>query len=218
MTARVDAIEKEHGWAVTGISGTSLSMAYKREIELVFDIASFKPYQPNSRIDLWYIADNRESNAMSKTAEKDFFLQCIRDHVRALPQSQTGIWDLLDMVRAAWDKANFVSSQLSRINLTFPTTVTKTSDASIAVVMSLLLVPLETRVELILSLHGSSGPEGLEVSLAPDAKVIYGEHFNVAKVGEFLSTRIGDKVVVGEEDWSDVIVELHERLIARGRK
>ncbi|CAM1504517.1 Fc.00g021080.m01.CDS01 [Cosmosporella sp. VM-42] len=218
LKARVDAIEKEHGWAVTGISGKNLSMAYRREIELVLDTAAFRSHQPNSRIDLWYIADAREHYAVPKTPEKEFFLQCIRDHIRALPQSRTKISHLLHMVRLSWDKANLVSSQISRLNVTFPTKVMKTSDASLAMTSSLLLVPLETRVETTLHLHGESGPDGLEVTLAPEAKVIYGEHFNVAKVGEFLAARIGKRVDAGEEEWSDVMVELHERLIARGKK
>lgn len=193
-------------------------MAYKREIELVFDITSFQTHKSNSQIDLWYIADSRESNPLPKTAVKEFWLQCIRDHVRALPQSQTRIADLLQAVREAWDKANTVSSHISRLNVTFPTSVIKTSDSSIAVTASLLLVPLETRVEASLHLQGRSGPNGVEVSLSTEAKVLYGEQFNVGKVGEFLATRIGDTVGATEEQWCDVMVELHGRLIARGRK
>ncbi|KAJ4146590.1 hypothetical protein NW754_002055 [Fusarium falciforme] len=218
LKARVDAIEKEHGWAVTGISGTVLSMAYKREIEIVFDIASFKTHRPNSTIDLWYIADSREKNPLPKTAEKEFFLQCIRDHVRALPQNRTEVSHLLNMVRAAWDKANLVSTQVGRMNASFPTTVQKTSDSSVAITTSLLLVPLETRVEVKLNLLGQSGPEGLDVAVTPEAKVLYGEHFNVSKVAEFLGSRVGKAVGAGEEEWSNVMVELHTRLIARGRK
>jgi kinetochore protein Spc7/SPC105 len=203
---------------VTGLSGTTLSLTYKREIELVLDIASFQPHQPNSQIDLWYIADSREYGALPKTAEKEFFVQCIRDYIRALPQSRTKMSDLLRLVRDAWDKANAVASQVERINVTFPTTVVKTSDSSIAMTTSLLLVPLETRVEITLNLHGCSGPDGVEVGVTPEARVIYGETFNVGKIGEFLSTRIGNKVGAGGEDWSSVVTELHERLIARGRK
>ncbi|KAH7320041.1 hypothetical protein B0I35DRAFT_392081 [Stachybotrys elegans] len=218
LKARVDAIEKEHGWAVTGLSGTALSLTYKREIELVLDIAAFQPQQPNSQIDLWYIADSREYGAQPKTVEKDFFVQCIRDYIRALPQSRTKVSDLLCLVRDAWDKANRVALEVERINVAFPTTVTKTSDSSIAMTSSLLLVPLETRVEVTLNLHGCSGPDGIEVGVKPEASVIYGETFNVGKIGEFLSTRIGDKVGAGGEDWSSVVTELHGRLIARGRK
>lgn len=193
-------------------------MTYRREIELVFDMASFQPNQPNSRIDLWYIADGRENNAIPKTHEKEFFLQSIRDHVRALPQCQTKVSYLLKVVRAAWDKANMVSSQINHVDITFPTRVEKTSDSSIAIISSLLLVPLETRVEITLNFSACSDSEGVDVAIAPEAKVVYGEHFNVAKVGEFLETKIGKKVGAVEEDWNDVVVELHERLIARGRK
>ncbi|KAF5027583.1 hypothetical protein F66182_325 [Fusarium sp. NRRL 66182] len=218
LKARVDALEKEHGWAVTGISGTVLSMAYKREIEMVFDIMSLQADQPNSTFDLWYIAENREQNALPKTVEKDFFLQCIRDHARALHRSRTEVSHLLNTVKAAWDKANLVSTQLYRLNATFPTTVERTSDSSVVMTTSLLLVPLQTRVEIKLNLHGQSGAEGLDVSITPEAKVLYGEHFNVSRVAEFLGTRIGKIVGAGEEQWSDVMAELHGRLIARGRK
>jgi kinetochore protein Spc7/SPC105 len=193
-------------------------MAYRREIEIVFDIAAFQEHQPNSTIDLWYIADSREQNALPKTTEKEFFLQSIRDYVRALPHSRTEVSRLLTSVQTAWDKANLVSSQVERLNATFPTTVERTSDSSVAITTSLLLVPLETRLEIKLDLQGQSSAEALDVVIAPEAKVLYGEHFNVPKVADFLMTRIGKAVGAGEEQWSDVMVELHGRLIARGRK
>ncbi|EFZ03674.2 Spc7 domain protein [Metarhizium robertsii] len=218
LKSHVDALEEEHGWAVTGLSGTSLSMAYKREIEVVFDVASFQPHQKNSRIDLWYIGDNKDGHLQSKTAEKEFFLQCIRDHIRALPQSRTKILDLLSIVRNAWDKARFVTLQLHAVNITFPTSVTKTSDSSVAVTSSLLLTPLRTRVETTLHLQGHSATKGVDVEISTQVKVVYGEHFNVNKVGEFLANKIGDKLGDKGEDWSDVLIELQQRLIARGKK
>ncbi|KAF5130685.1 Kinetochore protein spc7 [Metarhizium anisopliae] len=218
LKSHVDALEEEHGWAVTGLSGTSLSMAYKREIEVVFDVASFQPHQKNSRIDLWYIGDNKDGHLQSKTAEKEFFLQCIRDHIRALPQSRTKILDLLSIVRNAWDKARFVTLQLHAVNITFPTSVTKTSDSSVAVTSSLLLTPLRTRVETTLHLQGHSATKGVNVEISTQVKVVYGEHFNVNKVGEFLANKIGDKLGDKGEDWSDVLIELRQRLIARGKK
>ncbi|KAL6889345.1 Spc7 domain-containing protein [Trichoderma longibrachiatum] len=218
LKARVEAIEKEHGWAVTGISGSTLSMTYKREIELVLDITSFQPKQPNSPIDLWYIADSRAVHPLPRTLEKDFLLQCIREHIRAMPQNRTKLSHLLSVVKTAWDKSNWISREVGRINVTFPTKVTKTSDSSIAVTSSLLLAPLETRIEVIFNLKGSSGPEGVNVDVSADARVVYGEQFNVGKVGEFLGTRIGKRVGAEGEPWSDVVVELYEKLIARGKK
>jgi kinetochore protein Spc7/SPC105 len=193
-------------------------MTYKREIELVLDITSFQPQQPNSRIDLWYIADSREVNPAPKTAEKEFLLQCIRDHIRSISQSRTKLSHILNIVRAAWDKSNWISREVKRINVTFPTKVTKISDSSIAVTSSLLLAPLETRVEVAFNLRGSSGPEGVDVIVSTDASVVYGEQFNVGKVGEFLATRIGKSVGDEGEQWSDVVVELYDKLIARGKK
>ncbi|GAO17181.1 hypothetical protein UVI_02031180 [Ustilaginoidea virens] len=217
LKARVDVLEKQHGWAVTGLTGSNLSMAYRREIEIVFDIASFQPHQPNSPIDLWYIGDSKDGQ-QSKTAEKEFFLQCIRDHVRALPQSRTKILDLLNMVRAAWDKARFVATQVRAINVTFPTKVVKTSDSSVAVVSSLLLTALRTRVEATLHLHSRSASLGVDVGISAHVSVVYGEPFNVSKVGEFLAAKIGDKIGTKEEGWSDVLIELQKRLTARGKK
>lgn len=214
----MEAIEKKSGWAVTGISGSTLSMTYKREIELVLDIASFKPRQPNSPIDLWYIADSRTANPLPKTTEKEFLLQCVREHIRALSQSRTKLSHLLSVIGAAWDKSKWISREVKRINVTFPTKVTKTSDSSITITSSLLLAPLETRVEVAFNLKGSSGPEGVNVDVSTDAKVVYGEQFNVGKVGDFLGTRIGKSVGVEGEQWSKVVMELYEKLLARGRK
>jgi kinetochore protein Spc7/SPC105 len=193
-------------------------MTYKQEVELVYDMAAFRPNQQNQSIDLWYIADNREIKPKPKTAVHDFFLESIRDQIRALPQSQTPVAKLLSVVQAGWDKAIAVSSQLSDLNVTFPTTISRTSDSVMSITSSLLLVPLETRVEAVLHLHSRSGGEGLEIGIKAEARVIYGEHFNVGKIGEFLVTRIGNTLGAEMEEWSAVMVELHQRLIARGRK
>jgi kinetochore protein Spc7/SPC105 len=219
----VDELEKHHGWAVTGISGTVLSMSYKREIELVLDIRSFQPHQPNSQIEVYYIADARRDNPLPNTADKAFFVHAIRDHVRALPQSRTKVPHLLRMVSGAWDQANLVSAQIEHVNLTFPTKVVSAGpdgdDSAVEIKSSLLMVPLESRVELTLRLHpsGSSG-EGIAIGIKPEAKVLYGETFNVNKIKEFVGTRVGEVVGTKEESWSDVLVELHAKLLARGRK
>ncbi|KAH6687853.1 hypothetical protein F5X68DRAFT_168762 [Plectosphaerella plurivora] len=221
LQGRVDAIEKEHGWAITGISNSTVSMAYLRDIELVFDVASFQRGQKNSQIDLWYIAANRSTNARPATPEREFFVQCIRDHIRALPQSRTKIPDLLHMVRAGWDSALSTCDDIRRLNLTFPTSVARTSDSSVAVISSLLLAPLQTKVEVAIELEGVSSPSGIEFAVRPEAKVVYGEQFNVGKMTEFLTTHLGSTLHGKDEErqsWSEVLVNLHEKLLARGRK
>ncbi|KAK3394380.1 hypothetical protein B0H63DRAFT_532490 [Podospora didyma] len=223
--AQTDALERQHGWAITGISGSTISMSYEREIKLVFDIASIQEDSPkkDTRIDLWYIADKRERNPLPATLEKEFFLQCIRDHVRGgAKPAPSRVSRLLGTVSAAWDKANVVADHVRQLNLTFPTTVVKTSDTSISIRSSLLLVPLQTRAEVVLSLHSLQGGEGVEVSVVPDAKVVYGEQFSVPKMTEFLGGKITGSTLGNAAEkqlsWSEVVVELHRRLLAKGLK
>ncbi|ROW07960.1 hypothetical protein VMCG_03592 [Cytospora schulzeri] len=220
LKSKVDAIEKQHGWAITGIAGTSVSMTYRKEIELVFDMASFKSGQQTSRIDLWYIAAHREHRPLPSTAEKEFCLQCIRDHVRSLPQSKTHVSRILSLVSAAWDRTNELANQVYQLNLMFPTTVIRTSDSSISIKSSLLLVPLQTKVEVVLGVQSAAGVNGIQFGVSSQAAIVYGEQFNAGKMVEFLSSRIGNHVKPEKqtEDWCHVISELHGKLLARGRK
>ncbi|KAI1282742.1 hypothetical protein F5Y07DRAFT_350773 [Xylaria sp. FL0933] len=221
---KVDELERQHGWAISGISGTTISMTYEREIELEFDVSSFSGGNASdSQIDLRYIAANRDRDPLPPSPEKEFFIKCIRDHVRGMAQARAPIHAMLHVVRAAWKKANHVEANVRLLNCTFPTNITRTTDSSIAIRSTLLLAPLGTKVEIILALHGQHSRGSLQVSIAPQARVIYGENFKIDNVVEYLATRIGTSVATeGEqgttESWCDAIVELHERLLARGRK
>ncbi|KUI58145.1 Kinetochore protein spc7 [Cytospora mali] len=220
LRSKVDAIEKQHGWAITGIAGTSVSMTYRKEIELVFDMASFKSGQQTSRIDLWYIAANREHRPLPSTTEKEFCLQCIRDHVRSLPPPKTHVSRILGLVSTAWDRANALANQVHQLNLTFPTTVKRTSDSSISVKSTLLLAPLQTKIEVVLGVQSAAGATGLQFIVSSQAAIVYGEQFNAGKMVEFLSSRISDHVNSEKqtEDWCHVVSDLHNKLLARGRK
>ncbi|KAI0384196.1 Spc7-domain-containing protein [Hypomontagnella monticulosa] len=224
LKAKVNEIEKKHGWAITGVVGTALKMTYQREIGLTFDVSSFKGLKPNSTIDLCYIAANQEPIPKPATPEKEFFIHCILDHVRGLNQSQTKIKDFLGVVSGAWKQANHVARNVRLLDTTFRTNVTKTSDSSIAIRSFVLLRPLKTKVEIVFNLQGKSTPNGVEVTVDPQARVVYGEQFKVDKIIEFLTTRVGTRVVTKEEgdnnaeSWVDVVVELQERLLAKGRK
>jgi kinetochore protein Spc7/SPC105 len=171
---------------------------------------------------LWYIANKHEYKPVPATVEREFFLQCIRDQVRGLPQCSTKISRVLAVVGAAWDMGRGVVDHLRMLNATFPTTVSKTSDAEICVRSSLLLVPLQSKVEVVLALRHNAVEAGdVEVEIVPRAQVVYGESFKTDKVAEFLGTKIGTRVMGWEEkgeSWLDVVTELHGRLIARGRK
>lgn len=204
-------------------------MTYLKEIELVFDASAFKSKtlaktseSTNSRIDLWYIAANREYNPLPLTPEKEFLLQCIRDHVRGFPQSSTSIKTLLNSVGVAWNKATKVFDDIRLLDMICPTTVTKTSDTSILIKSMLLIVPLTTKVELAFTLVSHSKENGFDVEISPAAKVVYGERFNEPKMREFLINRLGNVVKeMGEESnvsWGAAVAELGDKLLARGRK
>lgn len=224
--AKVDDLEKQYGWTVTGVSGTTTSMAFRSELELVFDASAFKDAASASkskgvtRIDLWYIADVRESNPAPKTEEKDFFLQNIREHCRCLPQAGTPIKSLLDTVSDSWGKALSVNGQIACLNLNFPTIITKTSDTSLVASASLLLIPLATKVQFDFEINVQSTPSGFSIRVVPSTKVVYGEKFNEKKMDEFMCSRIEMEATRDDErgTWSHAVLELEAKLLARGRK
>jgi kinetochore protein Spc7/SPC105 len=204
------------------------SMTYRKEIELVFDASSFQSNksnarQPsNSRIDLWYIAANREFGPQPLTPEKDFFLQSIRDHIRGLPQARTPVKDLLAAVSRAWNKAHAASDDIRLLRISCPTEITKTSDDSILIKSMLMIAPLTTKVEIAFHLTSRSSDNGIDVEVSPSATVVYGERFNEPKMKEFLLTRCRDDVEEkGQSNtisWGAAVAELGEKLLARGRK
>ncbi|KAI3399934.1 hypothetical protein diail_5090 [Diaporthe ilicicola] len=216
LKSKVDAIEKQHGWAITGVVGTVVSMSYRHEIELVFDSTSFRPGQQNSRIDLCYIAANRDRKAVPLTAEKEFCLECIRDHLRGLPHAKTKVGSMLGLVSRTWDRANALANQVYQLNLTFPTSAARTSDSAISISSSLLLAPLQTKVGVSLDVQSSVGVDGLEFIVSAQAAIVYGEQFNAGKMAEFLSSRIGDHVYykLSPPDMIDEVVELLRRLMS----
>ncbi|KAI1328878.1 Spc7-domain-containing protein [Xylariaceae sp. FL0255] len=230
LKGKVDQLEKKYGWAIVGCSGTHVSMTYQREVQLDFDISLFADQGrgSDSQINVQYIGVSREQGPEVPLPEKEFFVQCIRDHVRRLSgpsfsMHRPTVHQMLDMVSAAWKKANHVAGAVRLLNCTFPTTVRRTSDSSIAVRSTLLLVPIETKVEVVFELKQQDSAAGVQVSITPQVRVIYGEHFKVEKMAEFLATRIGTTVLTREEkpdseSWNKVVMELHGRLLARGRK
>ncbi|KAI2622569.1 Spc7-domain-containing protein [Hypoxylon sp. NC1633] len=217
--ANCEKIEKEHGWAVTGAKNgtTKIRLAYRREIELLFDVSPFKGLAPNAPIDLQYIAANRERDPKPSSPEKEFFIQCIRDHVRGLVQAETKIKDFLHMVSSAWKKANHVAFNIRLLNTTFKIVVAKTSDSSMAIRVPVRIRSLSTKVEIVLNLHGQSIPGGVDFTIVPEARVVYGEQFKAENLVEYLKNRIGPRVVTKEEQgdveyWVDAVLGLQEKL------
>ena len=86
----------------------------------------------------------------------------------------------------------------------------------------LLLRDMKTKVHLgfEVKVHSDEKAIELDVSVQPTAKVFYGEELKEKKMAEFLGQRIGGKDRADKDVgiWARAVLELQERLIARGRK
>ncbi|AEO65909.1 uncharacterized protein THITE_2113515 [Thermothielavioides terrestris NRRL 8126] len=141
------------------------------------------------------------------------------------------------MVSAAWDQAGAVAEQVRRLNLSFPTAVAATPDDGVRVTASVLLVPLQTRLEVVLGLAAAAdGGEGnrngnengsgdgmLDVIVTPEVRVVYGEQFNAGKMTELLAGRIGGPVGGGKDGgkmvgWDEAVLELYKKLLAKAKQ
>lgn len=235
FSGKVDLLEAKYGWTITGVSGSTISMTYLKEIELVFDASSFlsrslsaSTQSSASRIDLWYIAATRHDHPIPSTPEKDFLLQCTRDHIRSLVQSATPIKTLLSAVSQSWDVAKSVEGCIRGLRIICPTTVHKTGDSTMTVQADLLIRELTSKVRIQWALECLAPSDkiatgGINVKMTPSVKVVYGERFNESKMGDFLVSRCGDHVVLEDSkrenmSWIQATLELREKLIARGRK
>ncbi|KAL2270010.1 hypothetical protein VTJ83DRAFT_2194 [Remersonia thermophila] len=315
--AQTDAVEKRTGWAIASVAGTALTMRYRREIELVFDVAALQQSSPSSRpIAIRYIgppaaaaaatssssshrrSSSRDNNIIvgkdvargpsTPAPEKAFVLRRLRSHLRsrgpslfprAAPARRAPM--LLRLVADAWDLAGEVEATVRRLNLTFPTVVEldgsdgdgtdgdeddggmedqdpenggaggAAAKAAATIKSSILLAPLQTRVEVRLRLgvvvqekallehgqvDGMAGTDGnrprrraVEVTVKPEAGVVYGEPFAAGKMTEFLAGRVASSTEGGADGgkkmaamglglgWDEAVVELERRLLAKGR-
>ena len=119
-----------------------------------------------------------------------------------------------------------MAEYVRRLRLSFPTTTavitpssSEDSDSAVAVAIvtsSILLPTLRTRVEVFfkLSLSPSSTDDFPDVSVEPDAKVVYGEGFVKSGMVEFLRARVGKSLTVDDDKgWDEAVLVLRKRLL-----
>jgi hypothetical protein len=236
-------------------------MRYRREIELVFDLATLQK-SPSScnNITVRYIGPTKShsrtnssssssssSNNTATTHHKPtpspaqaFILSHLQSHIRTrvsalfsrvAPATRRPAV-LLRLVADAWDCAGEVEANVRRLNLTFPTLVevhgddddedagekenanncsSSSSRTAATVKSSILLAPLQTRVEVRLRLgvafkenvllnskNSAGSPQqqqqqqrSVEVTVKPEVGVVYGEPFAAGKMTEFLAGKVG---------------------------
>ncbi|KAI9703396.1 MAG: hypothetical protein M1820_005868 [Bogoriella megaspora] len=217
----VQALETKYGWSITSAAGTTVTMAYRNDIQLLFDISSFMlsgsahpAKSDNSPIRLTYIGDDHEYHSRPLTTEKRFFLQMMRAHLQCLTQGQTHVKELLAFIAASWAKACAVSEAVKSLSGEFITDVSILSDEKMAIRSMMLLSDLETKVNVEFQLGASIRNGSIDISTTHAVKVAYGEKYNEPKMAEFLGSKVGNELV----GWVDAVMELKERLVAKGRK
>jgi kinetochore protein Spc7/SPC105 len=94
------------------------------------------------------------------------------------------------------------------------------SDERMAVDTMILLPTLQTKVQARFEIVATPAGDVLASNAKVEAKVVYGERYDEAKMGEFLTTFAGGPV--GKIDamgrWAEGVEDLRIRLIRRGRK
>lgn len=231
LIARVRALQKTHHWSIASASGTSLTMTYKRTLQLYFSPESFmrnkavtmsKTSAEESPISLTYIGDAREYKPQPLSTEKRFFLQIMRAHLQCLPQGATKLKDLLQFVSCNWETACLIEEESRILGISHITDATILLDEVMAIKAVVLLRPLKTKVHVAFEVRVQSDEKAVEldVSVRPTATVFYGEEFKEKKMAEFLEQKINtrDQTGFGVGIWARAVLELQQRLAARERK
>ncbi|KAI9682026.1 MAG: hypothetical protein M1817_000080 [Caeruleum heppii] len=234
LKANVDALEDKYGWTITGAQQTRITMRFQAEVEVDFDTASFLPNQgaayarkeTNSSFDIRCVGNPKGQDRNPLTTEKDFFLQRIRMQLQGMKQSQIRVRDLLRFVSESWIKASMIAEELRQLNLSCPTEINISSERSLSIISTVLLLDIGTKVETVFEVTTGCGNTSVAVNVASSAAVVYGEKFNESKMGEFLAGKVGKTVAVaGNGDnkskagaWAKAVRDLSERCSARGKK
>ena len=231
-TARVSDLEKAHNWSIASANGTSLTMTYRSTLQLYYTPASFmrnKAVAPSastisdSPVSLTYIGDAQQYKSQRLSTEKRFFLQIMQAHLQSLPHSTTKIKDLLKFVSFNWETACHISEEIRVLGISYITEATILLDEVMAIKAVLLLRDMKTKIHVGFEVKVQSDEKAIEldIDVQPTAKVIYGEELKEKKMAEFLQQKISGKNKLengGVGTWARAVLELQERLIARGRK
>lgn len=223
--ANVMDMEAKYGWSVTSASSGTLTLAYRRQLQIFFNVASFLPAaaatttkHENSPISLIYVGDADVQKPKPLTTEKRFFLQLMRAHLQCLVQHQTEVKDLLRFVHEGWDKALEVSEEVSRLDAEFITNCSILSDERLGVKTTMLLPVLKTKVHVVFEI-GAVGKGGeVEMGLTVKAEVVYGEKYKEDRMGDFLMSKVGRGGQDARVRWVDAVRDLKKRLIQQGKK
>jgi len=203
-----------------------VTLCYRADLSLFLHPAAFSNGggdAPNSPISLSYVGDDETAtNARPRplTTTKRFFLQLLRAHVHSAAQSQTRVAALLKTVASGWDAALAVCEAVRRLEQGCVTEESILSDERMAVDAFIVLANLKTKVRARFVVEVGVGWDDIVAAVRVEAKVCYGERYDEAKMGEFLSQYVGSGLRAVEEMgcWADGVEDLRGRLLKRGKK
>lgn len=228
-TERADALERQYGWMITSVPENGVTMSYRRQIEIMFDMASFLPNRgasrplkaENSPFDIRYIAERYEYEPSPFTVEKQFFVQRTKMHLQGLQQGSIHVKDLLASVGSSWDKAHAVVEEIRLVNIQGFTETVITAERCLTVTCTLILPDVQTKIKAVFDVTTSSEEASLSVKVQPTATVVYGERFNESRMTEYLKARIEGVVSVESKgpkgSWGRAVGALMEKLRAQGK-
>ena len=232
LTAYIDcvnAFERVHGWTIDSAVGKTLTMTYKRALQLYFTPGAFNCGPPravsdgsrNASISLTYIAEGPGYHVQPLSTEQRFFLQSMRAQLQFLQQSQLTVKGLLMYISTSWDIACQVANESEILGVQYMTGPIILSDETMSVQSHILLRAMKTKVNVAfeISICSGDGVANMEVAIKPSVKVVYGEELNAKKMGEFLGQKLGVRMkgVHSESgQWAKAVGELEQRLVARG--
>ena len=195
-------------------------MTYRSTLELYFHPSAFNTTnesQENAPISLIYIADSHEHHPSPLTTEKRFFLQIIRAQLQCLQQSTTEIPTLLHFVSESWASACAITEEHRLLNTQFITNSSILSDEKVAIRATVFLQAMATKVVITseVNVKSKDGVEALKMKTVANARVVYGEALKEKEMSKFL-----EKGIAGRDGrrWVEAIMDLEERLKARGKK
>ena len=230
-TDNVNALERIHGWTIDSAAGGTLTMTYKRALQLYFTPGAFNSGLPRAisdesqtaSISLTYIAEGHGYHVQPLSTEQLFFLQSMRAQLQFLQQSQVTVKSLLLYISTSWDTASQVAKESEILGVQYMTKPIIFSDETMSVQSHILLRAIKTKVNVAfeISIYGGDGVANMDVAIKPSVKVVYGEELDVKKMAEFLEQKLDlrKKGVHSESgQWAKAVGELEQRLVARGLK
>jgi len=199
-----------------------ITMTYMNDLKLYFQPSAFATgsQSANASISLAYIGDSAAPHPRPLTTSKRFFLQLIQAHLHCIPQSQTRISELLEVIKTSWATSLAVAEGVRWLEHNHITEESILSDERMAISINLLLPTLQTKIKVIFNIDVALSDKGVETEVNAKAELVYGEKYKVDKMGGFLKDFCGDKVKDQKDMsiWADGVLDLASRLKAIGRK